>query len=134
MRVIVLIFFLFIGCDAKLFSQTIETKTETTKDSASIETLPEFPGGNEALMKFISKNLKYPKSAIKDDIQGKVYVKFIVDKNGFVKDAHIAKGVREDLDKAALDVVNKMLQWKPGTQKGKTVEVKFTLPIAFRLQ
>jgi TonB family protein len=98
-----------------------------------VEDMPEFPGGENSLRKFISGSIIYPEVAIKKNIQGKVYVSFVVTKNGFITNARIAKGVDPELDKEALRVVNSLPDWIPGKQKGQAVNVSYTVPIHFSL-
>ena len=95
---------------------------------------PEFPGGDLALRKFIGSSVKYPVIAQENGIQGKVYVTFVVSKTGKVTNASIARGVDPSLDKEALRVVNALPAWKPGKQRGKPVNVSYTVPINFVLQ
>lgn len=99
-----------------------------------VEDMPEFPGGDLALRKYIANAIKYPVIAQENGIQGKVYVQFVVDKDGGVSDARIARGVDPSLDKEALRVVNALPKWKPGKQRGKPVRVSYTVPINFVLQ
>ncbi len=99
-----------------------------------VEDMPEFPGGELALRKYIANAIKYPVIAQENGIQGKVYVTFVVDKDGGVSDAKIARGVDPSLDKEALRVVNALPKWKPGKQRGKPVRVSYTVPINFVLQ
>ena len=98
-----------------------------------VEQNPMFPGGNEALMKWLNKNLKYPASAQENNIQGRVMVQFVVNKDGSIVDPKVIKSVDPALDKEALRVVSVMPKWQPGKQRGKTVRVRFTLPVTFRL-
>lgn len=98
-----------------------------------VEQNPSFPGGNEALMKWLSKNLKYPASAQENNIQGRVLVQFVVNKDGSIVDPKVLRSVDPALDKEALRVVSAMPKWQPGKQRGKTVRVRFTLPVTFRL-
>ena len=95
--------------------------------------MPEFPGGKEALMKFISENVKYPKEAEEKGLQGRVVVRYVIEKDGSISEVEIAKSVNEYLDAEAIRVVNAMPKWIPGKQKGEPVRVKFTIPITFRL-
>ena len=99
-----------------------------------VEEMPEFPGGEQALREFIAKTVVYPDAAVKKGIQGKVYVTFVVGTDGNVKNAKIARGVDPSLDAEALRVVGKMNGWKPGKQRGKVVNVSYTVPINFKLQ
>ena len=97
-----------------------------------VEQNPMFPGGNEALMKWLSKNLKYPASAQENGIQGRVLVQFVVNKDGSIVEPKVLRSVDPALDKEALRVVSTMPKWQPGKQRGKTVRVRFTLPVTFR--
>ncbi|MFV0590775.1 MAG: TonB family protein [Draconibacterium sp.] len=99
-----------------------------------VEDMPVFPGGDLALRKYIANTVKYPVLAQEKNIQGKVYVTFVVGEDGYVKNATIARGVDPALDKEALRVVNSLPKWKPGKQKGKAVAVSYTVPINFVLQ
>jgi protein TonB len=98
-----------------------------------VEQNPSFPGGTEALMKWLSKNLKYPASAQENSIQGRVLVQFVVNKDGSIVEPKVLRSVDPALDKEALRVVSAMPKWQPGKQRGKTVRVRFTLPVTFRL-
>lgn len=97
------------------------------------EKMPEYTGGIEALKSDIMKSVKYPEEAKKKGIQGKVFVSFIIDENGKLTNAKIARGVEPSLDKEALRVVNQLKDWSPGMDEGKPVKVSFTLPIQFAL-
>ena len=99
-----------------------------------VEEMPEFPGGQLALRKFIAQAVKYPVIAQENGIQGKVFVNFVVGKDGSITGAKIARGVDPSLDKEALRVVNSLPKWKPGKQGGKPVRVSYTVPINFQLQ
>jgi len=99
-----------------------------------VEEMPEFPGGEQALRQFISNSIDYPKVAQEKGIQGKVYVTFVVTKDGNVANATIARGVDPSLDSEALRVVNSLPKWKPGKQRGQAVNVSYTVPINFKLQ
>jgi protein TonB len=98
-----------------------------------VEQPPEFEGGLEAMYKFISKNMKYPASARRMNIEGSVFVGFVVDADGKISEAAIIKGISADCDKEALRVVQMMPKWRPGKQSGRPVRVKFVLPIKFKL-
>lgn len=98
-----------------------------------VENMPEFPGGTAELMKFMQQNIKYPEKAFRDSIQGRVIVQFVIDKTGKTINPTIKRSVSPELDAEAIRVVNAMPQWKPGEQRGKTVNVQFTLPVQFRL-
>lgn len=111
-----------------------EEEEETAEVFFIVEDMPEFPGGELALRKYIANAIKYPVIAQENGIQGKVYVTFVVGKDGAVRDAAIARGVDPSLDKEALRVVNQLPRWKPGKQRGKAVNVSYTVPINFVLQ
>ena len=98
-----------------------------------VENMPEFPGGDLGLMKYIQKNVKYPAIAKEYNITGKVYVSFIVDKKGSVTNVKIVRGVDKNLDAEAIRVVKSLPKYKPGKQRGKSVRVMFTIPINFTL-
>ncbi len=99
-----------------------------------VEEMPEFPGGENALRQHIASAVKYPEIAQEKGIQGKVYVTFVVSKDGTIADCKIARGVDASLDKEALRVVNELPRWQPGKQRGKFVNVSYTIPINFQLQ
>ena len=99
-----------------------------------VEQAPEYPGGMKAMSKFLSKNIKYPREALEESIQGKVIVTFIVEKDGSVSNVEVLKSVHKLLDDEAVRVVKMMPKWKPGTQAGKPVRSKFDLPILFNMQ
>ena len=99
------------------------------------EKQPQFPGGTVELMKYLSRNIKYPEEARKDTIQGRAYVQFVVNTDGSICDVKVAKSAgNESLDKEAMRAITSMPKWEPGTQGGEKVRVRFTLPITFRLQ
>ena len=98
-----------------------------------VENMPEFPGGDLGLMKYIQKNVKYPAIAKEYNITGKVYVSFIVDRSGSVTNVKIVRGVDKNLDTEAMRVVKSLPKYKPGKQRGKSVRVMFTIPINFTL-
>ncbi len=111
---------------------------EIEKDEATIfyaaEEMPEFPGGNSALLHFLSQNIKYPAIAAESFITGKVTVNFVVNKDGSISDAKILRGADPALDMEALRVIYSLPKWKPGKQGGKPVRVSFTVPINFVLR
>jgi protein TonB len=98
-----------------------------------VENMPEFPGGDLGLMKYIQKNVKYPAIAKEYNITGKVYVSFIVDRSGSVTNVKIVRGVDKNLDAEAMRVVKSLPRYTPGRQRGKAVRVMFTIPINFTL-
>ncbi|MBL0048989.1 MAG: energy transducer TonB [Bacteroidetes bacterium] len=107
---------------------------ETTKNLAEIDIAPEFPGGIDKLMEFLSHHIVYPMQAKENGIKGTVYVSFMVDKNGKVKEVKIAKGLYSACDAEVMRVVNLFPPWKPGIYKGKNVNVVFSLPVKFELR
>ena len=115
-------------------SQEKEKEKEDTQVFFIVEDMPEFPGGMAALQKFIAQSIKYPVIAQENGIQGKVFVNFVVNTDGSVTNAKIARGVDPSLDKEALRVVMSLPKWKPGRQGGKPVRVSYTVPINFQLQ
>ena len=99
-----------------------------------VEEQPSFPGGQGALMSWLHDNIKYPVVAAENGIQGKVIVQFIVGKNGSISNVKVLRSVDPSLDKEAVRVVSNMPNWTPGKQNGASVNVRFTLPVTFRLQ
>ena len=100
-----------------------------------VESMPEFPGGAQEMMKFIAENIKYPVIAQENGIQGRVICQFVIEKNGSVTDIQVVRSSGDaSLDKEAERVIKNMPKWKPGKQRGKPVRVKYTIPVAFRLQ
>ena len=113
---------------------TYETKEDSPQDVFDVvEKMPEFPGGVQELLGFLSKTIKYPAEAEKAGTQGRVIATFVVRKDGSISDARVVKSVDPLLDAEALRVINAMPAWIPGTQNGKPVNVKYTVPISFRL-
>ena len=98
-----------------------------------VEEMPEFPGGMGECMKFIGKNIKYPAEAIEKGIQGRVIIQMVVTKEGDIAEAKVVRSIDPLLDAEALRVINSMPKWKPGKQKGEAVNVKYTIPVMFRL-
>lgn len=99
-----------------------------------VEHQPEFPGGNTAMMKFLSDNIKYPVIAQENGIQGRVICNFVVERDGSITDVQVVRGQDPSLDREAVRVIQQMPRWKPGKQRGQAVRVRFTLPVVFRLQ
>lgn len=119
-----------------LLDVVVKTEAQTEPDDKPfdvVEQMPEFPGGQEALMQFLRQEVKYPKEAEEKGLQGRVVVRYIIEKDGSISEVEIAKSVNEYLDAEAIRVVNAMPKWIPGKQKGEPVRVKFTIPITFRL-
>lgn len=109
-------------------------KPAPEKVFTAVEQMPEFPGGQQALMKYLSSNIRYPQMALANDIQGRVVVKFVVEKDGSVSDVQVVRGVDKDLDKEAIRVVKSMPKWQPGKNNGQAVRCYFNLPVTFKIQ
>ncbi len=99
-----------------------------------VEQMPTFPDGDLALLKYLASNIKYPALARENGIQGKSIIQFVVDEDGNIGAAKVARGIGGGCDEEALRVVSSMPKWKPGKQRGKAVKVRFTLPVQFRLE
>ena len=99
-----------------------------------VEQMPEFPGGMDAMMEYLQKNLRYPQSAKEAKTQGRVSVQFVIDKEGNVTNPNVLRSVDKDMDAEAIRLVKSMPKWKPGMQKGQAVAVKYTVPVLFRLE
>ena len=99
-----------------------------------VEEMPEFPGGAAKMMEFIQKNIKYPMMARESDIQGRVFVNFVVEPDGTITNVTVMRGIGGGCDEEALRVVQSMPNWKPGKQRGSAVRCSFTVPIIFKLQ
>jgi protein TonB len=109
-------------------------KTSNDKVFEKVEDMPEFPGGEQAMMDFVAKNVQYPKEAMEKEISGRVLVGFIVEKDGSVNEVKIVRGIGGGCDEEAVRVVKAMPKWKPGKQDGKTVRVSYTMPFFFKMQ
>lgn len=112
----------------------IEPEPEPDEIFMIVEDQPEFPGGTAALLEYLKKNIKYPAICRENNIQGRVLVTFIVNKDGAIVEPEVVKSVNPSLDKEALRVISQMPNWKPGYQRGKPVRVKFTVPVNFQLK
>lgn len=111
-----------------------EEELEEEEIFTSAEEQPEFPGGPSKLMEYVQKNLKYPMQARESDIQGRVYVGFVVEKDGSITKVQVLKGIGGGCDEEAIRVVQSLPKFKPGKQRGNPVRVQYTLPIVFKLQ
>ena len=98
------------------------------------EQMPEFPGGMKEMLKFLQENVKYPENAMKNNVQGRVIVQFVIEKDGTPTEFKVLRSVDPDLDAEALRVLQTMPKWKPGMQRGEVVRVKYTVPVSFKLQ
>jgi protein TonB len=109
-------------------------KAANDKVLEKAEVMPEFPGGDQAMMKFVSENVQYPEEAKEKEISGRVIVGFIVEKDGSISDVKVAKGIGGGCDEEAVRVVKAMPKWIPGKQDDKPVRVSYTMPFFFKLQ
>lgn len=113
------------------------TSTAQTKKNDMVfdvvEVMPQFPGGQIAMLQYLMKNIKYPEQAMKEGIQGRVAVRFIVEKDGSISDVKPILSVHPLLNKEAVRVVESMPKWTPGKQNGKPVRVRFNVPVMFKL-
>lgn len=128
----ILLFALLTTC-GYTFGQTVARVSSEFPVFTVVERMPEFPGGEEALAKFLQNNLFYPQMERDNDIQGKVVVSFIISEVGSVSDVAVKKSVSRGLDKEAMRVINKLPKFKPGMQQGKSVKVAAELPVVFKL-
>ncbi len=99
-----------------------------------VEEMPEFPGGAAKMMEYVQKNIKYPMMARESDIQGRVFVNFVVEPDGSITNVTVMRGIGGGCDEEAVRVVQNMPKWKPGKQRGSAVRVNYTIPIIFKLQ
>ena len=111
-----------------------EPQDSRTEVYESVDQMPEFPGGEMEMMKYLSQNIKYPENAAKNDIQGRVVLRFVVEKTGEIGEIKVLRSVDEELDAEAVRVVRSMPNFTPGRKNGKAVAVWYALPISFKLQ
>lgn len=118
-----------------LFSFTTSTAQTKKNDMlfSVVEVMPQYPGGQIAMLQYLMKNIKYPEQAMKKGIQGRVAVSFIVEKDGSISDVKPVLSVHPLLNKEAVRVVKSMPKWSPGKHNGKPVRVRFNLPVMFKL-
>ena len=122
------------GSAPQSVQKVASSEIPTTNDVFMVvEQMPEFPGGMSACLKFLADHVAYPKEAAEKKIQGRVIVQFVVMKDGSIANARVLRAVDPLLDAEALRVIGLMPKWKPGTQRGQAVNVKFTMPVTFRL-
>jgi len=117
------------------FSFTTSTAQTKKNDMVFdvVEVMPQYPGGQIAMLKYLMENIKYPEQAMKEGIQGRVTVRFIVEKDGSISDVRPILSVHPLLNKEAVRVVESMPKWTPGKQNGKPVRVRFNVPVMFKL-
>jgi protein TonB len=109
-------------------------KKEEAQVFTYVEEMPTFPGGDDALYSFISKQIQYPEIAKRAGVEGKVYIQFVVRTDGKVSDVTVVKGIGAGCDEEAMKVVKSMPNWKPGRQNGHPVNVRISVPIVYKLQ
>jgi TonB family protein len=111
--------------------QQEDTASSVSQIFVVVETMPEFPGGEDAFNQYLADSIRYPAAAVENSIQGRVFVTFVVEKDGSVSDARILRGIGGGCDEEALRVIRNMPKWIPGKQRGKPVRVQYNLPIMF---
>ncbi len=116
-----------------VFTLKKDGSDEDEGEFLAVEQMPQYPGGPAAMMQFLMKNVHYPDEAYKNNVQGRVIVTFVIEKDGSITEATVAKAVHPMLDAEALRVVNSMPKWTPGMQKGEAVRVRYTIPVTFKL-
>lgn len=114
-------------------TQAAEEEVAEAEIFTVVEDAPAYPGGDEARIKFLMENIKYPQMARESGIQGTVYVTFVVERNGSVTDVRVLRGIGGGCDEEAIRVIQAMPAWNPGKQRGKPVRVQFNMPIKFTL-
>ena len=121
----------------KINKDSLNTKQDSIQHDPAVfcyhvEVFPKFPGGDSALIKWLSENVYYPKEGA-DDVQGRVICRFVVEKDGSISDVEVVRGLEPAFDTVAVSIIKSMPKWIPGTQNGKAVRVYYSLPITFRL-
>ena len=110
-----------------------EDEEEETQIFTVVESMPGFPGGEVARIRYLNENIKYPQMARESGIQGRVFVTFVVERNGAVTDVRVLRGIGGGCDEEAVRVIKNMPKWNAGKQRGKPVRVQFNMPILFKL-
>lgn len=134
MKKLIVMALMAVGCLTTANAQKTVVSQTNQKVYDVVEQMPEFPGGMQGLISYLSENIKYPKDAEKQKVEGKVMVTFVVEADGSVTTVQEVKKVFPSLDNEAVRVVSAMPKWTPGMHDGKPVRVKYTLPISFRLK
>lgn len=129
LSILSIVLFLAIG----LSQATIAQETVKSSETHNLEKLPEYPGGIDGLVSYLSTNLKYPEAAKEKGVEGTVAVKFIVETDGSVSDVEILRGIGAGCDEEALRVVSETKDWSPGIKDGQKVRTEMRLPIKFKL-
>ncbi|NOX45513.1 MAG: M56 family metallopeptidase [Chlorobi bacterium] len=119
--------------ELKEAKEIIEVKNGQTDIFTVVEEMPTFPGGDEARMKYLVENIRYPEVAQKNGIQGRVFITFVVEEDGYLSNVKVLRGIGGGCDEEAVRVIENMPKWEPGKQNGKAVRVQFNMPIMFKL-
>ena len=133
MKKLILMLLMAVCCLMTANAQKTVVSQTDPKVFDTVEQMPEYPGGMQAMIEFLQTNMKYPEDAAKQKVEGRVMVQFVVETDGSVSDVHVAKQVFPSLDAEAIRVVQAMPKWTPGKDKGRVVRVKYNLPIVFRM-
>jgi protein TonB len=134
MKKLILMSLMAVFCLSTVSAQKTVVSKKNQKVFDVVEQMPEFPGGMEALFKYMAENMKYPEDAKKQQVEGRVLVQFIVETDGSVSNTEVLKRVFPSLDAEAVRVISGMPKWIPGKQNGKVVRVKYTIPVSFRFK
>ena len=133
---LVLLFLMFFA--VTVYGQNVSGQNQQLPADAKVfdvvEEQPSFPGGQGALMSWVSENINYPVEAAKNGIQGRVIVQFVITATGSIANVNVTRGLEPSLDKEAVRVISSMPKWTPGRQNGTAVNVRYTLPVTFRLK
>ena len=130
MKKLILLVALAVLCSTSAMAQIVVVDEEIF---LVVENEPEFPGGEDSLYAYIARNIKYPEAAKKEKIEGRVFVTFVIEKDGQVSSAKILRDIGGGCGEEAIRVVKNMPKWKPGTQRGNPVRFQFNLPVSFML-
>jgi protein TonB len=131
MKKLILLVALALFCSTSAMAQTV---VEDDAIFVVAENAPEFPGGEDSLYAYIARNIVYPEAAKKEKIEGRVFVTFVVEKDGQVSSVKLLRDIGGGCGQEAIRVVKSMPKWKPGTQRGKPVRFQFNMPVSFGLQ
>lgn len=133
MKKLILMLLMAVCCLMTANAQKTVVSQTNQKVFDTVDQMPEYPGGMQAMIEFLQANMKYPEDAAKQKVEGRVMVQFVVETDGSISDVHVAKQVFPSLDAEAIRVVQAMPKWTPGKEKGKVVRVKYNLPVVFRM-
>ena len=133
MKKLILMLLMAVCCLMTANAQKTVVSQTNQKVFDTVDQMPEYPGGMQAMIEFLQANMKYPEDAAKQKVEGRVMVQFVVETDGSISDVHVAKQVFPSLDAEAIRVVQAMPKWTPGKEKGNVVRVKYNLPIVFRM-